>query len=420
MIRITGSKFHRVWKCPASAVLPQVDEGERNEPARNRGKAIHAYLERVAVVGQDVAMMECPDEDLRVLLRALDLDELPVNLATEVAYRIDLDSGVVRELGRNIDRAYEDIAGPPGKYEIDLTLDIVGVDLPGSTHFSGFVADYKSGHTKYPPPDMFGQTLLGALAVAQRERVGRVVVQLIHIHDDGDRHKVTRDVNEWDLGQFAEEGKAAIDLAYHYEAELEAGRGVKVNEGSHCQYCPAYKNCPAKVALVRSIPAEMTALGVNVVQQDGTIAKLDLRRSEITVARAAMQWMAVERLETVLKAIKTEICGLASFEEIPLPDGRVIGRCQTAKRELDGKIAGDVIEKRYGRAARAEVVLEKVSLERVSHAVIKRLEKGEKAQTRKGDGVVDQVMAEIDRLGGVGMRTTEEIKPYTPRRKKLK
>lgn len=42
-IAVTGSRVHRVWKCPASAILPQVvGDDSKREPARRRGKEIRS------------------------------------------------------------------------------------------------------------------------------------------------------------------------------------------------------------------------------------------------------------------------------------------------------------------------------------------------------------------------------------------
>jgi len=409
---ITGSKIHRIWKCPASAVLPQIDS-EDSSPAARRGQEIHAYLERVHLVGPEVALGECSDPTLTPLLRALDLDLLPVGLATEVAYAWNWQTRTARELGRNLGRAYTTATTPPDPItEIAITVDVVGAKPSQNI---GYVGDYKTGHGKLPAPDRFGQLLLGALCARAVYGLDECVVELLHIHSDGDHHANRRTVDSWDLDAFAEELYGAMTLVSHWEAEYTAGRGVDAHEGSHCGYCPAYNQCPAKTALIRQLPGELAALGVGAATEIG--GPLVIGPGAINVRNAADVWMLLERLSDVIDRAKAEICGMAAFEAIPLPDGRVIGRLQTERRAIDGRVGAEVLEERYGRATRDKYVELKLSLSAVQQAVVANLKPGEKCQTRKGDGVMDRVLAEIERRGGIGINSTDSVKPHVPKKR---
>lgn len=410
---ITGSRVHRAWKCPASVVLPQAPQDDRHEPARRRGKQIHAFLERVGVVGRDVALGECEDDALLPLLKSLDLDELPVHLATEVAYAWNWQARLGRELGRNLDRAYGSAAQPPDLLrEIPLTIDIVGSAM--AAHI-GFAADYKSGHSRYPPPDQFGQTLVAALCVRDVLQVDEVVVQLIHIHDDGGHHKATRTVDGWQLDAFMTELESSMSLVRAWEEDMASGRRPEPEpaEGPWCDHCPAFHGCPAKLQLVRQLPAELTAIGIKV--DDG--GKLTVDPRAMTAARAAASWMALERIEDVIAAAKQELCHVAAFHDIPLPDGRVLGRVQTERRKVDGRIAGEIIERRYGRAERDRTIAPACSLDALHQLVVRNIRPGEKiGPTKRGDGVLDRLIAEIEAKGGVDVVTTDAIKPHKPKR----
>lgn len=445
-IRSTGSKVHRVWKCPPSAVLPQIETIDEERPAADRGKAIHAFLERVAVIGRAAALAEAPRE-LQTLLECLDLDSLPIHLATEVAFLYDYRARTAREIGRSIGRDY---AGhlertgqaPQGPTELALTIDLAGVGAYGSAvaggigHRRGYAGDYKSGHTRYPPPDRFGQTLLAALCVLKAYDCADVVVELIYIRADGNHFTARRLVDEWDLEIFADELAAAMDLVDYAEAEYLANRGVPVREGPHCDHCPAFRQCPAKVALVRAIPAELASLGFTgpVIAGAarpalGTVAAGGLQR-----AKAAEIYMTVERIEEVLAIVKSEICNLAAHEPIDLPDGRVIGRLQTRREGLDGRIANAVIAQWFGAEAADRATDYKVSKEALREEVaayVRRrkaeLEATGEASTerlviesKKGDGVFDRILAELRRRGGVEVTETDAIKAHVPKRKALK
>lgn len=406
---ISGSRIHRVWKCPASAALPQIDSEDEPSPARDRGSKIHAFLERVGAVGRDQALAECGDAELYPLLVSIDTDALPVHLACEVAYAWNWKTGKARELGRGIGRNYELTAAPPTDDEIPATLDLVGY-----APRVGYVGDYKTGHSRLPAPDRNGQLLLGALCVQSVHGCDECVVELIHLHRDGDHHRVRRTVDSWELGAFAAELGAAMGQVEHWRAEYEAGREVSAREGSHCDHCPAFNACPAKTALIRAIPRELTAIGVS--QELDERGKFVMHGGAITASNASAIWMLLERLQDVIDRAKQEVCGIAAVAgEIALPDGRVIGRLQTERRVLDGRIGAEVIEERYGRQTRDEVVELKLSITALQKAVAKHIKPGQKVTGR--DGVLDLVLAEIERRGGVGLNTTDSIKPHVPRKR---
>lgn len=445
-MRPTGSKIHRVWKCPASAVLPQAyrDDSE-HEPARAKGQAIHAFLENVKRVGRSVALAEAPRE-LLPLLEALDLDDLPVGLACEVAFAWNWRTGAARELGRspNLPRTPDgavdyDKLGVDWSCEIPCTLDVVGVQRVGfgdpisvtpNPVNRGYVGDYKSGHGKYPAPDMFGQTLLGALCVRSVWGCDDVVVELIHIHDNGGHHKVRRTVTDWDLDAFAAELALAMGIVGGALYAIEHGgkpapAGALPTEGPWCEFCDAYKNCPAKLALVRSIPEKLYQLGV----RPGTLPDKDgveqyalvLTPGMLTVRNAADAWMAIELIEDALARAKQEICGIAAFEEIPLPDGRVIGFSPgQERREINGRIGAELLEKRYGRAERDLRVELSLTMAALRLAVASNLKAGEKIETKAGTGVYDRLLVELEGLGGLSTKTVGAgVKPHVPKKKRL-
>lgn len=472
-MRITGSKVHRIWKCPASAVLPQhamdIDRLEW-EPMRTRGQGVHGFLEVVGKVGRGAALAAAP-ADVVPLLEALDLDNLPVGLATEVSFAWNWQTGAVRELGRNLPRRpdggvdYDAVSfsalcstcqrrlndaaaegkegalvcdaclgGAPVDWscEVPLTIDVMGVALKEIAYQlgdqaprRGYVGDYKSGHTKYPAPDMFGQTLLAALCVARLYGCDDVVVELLHIHDNGGHHAVRRTVNEWDLLAF----EAELQHATYGAIRQPEGIENDIHEGAWCDYCPAFRSCPAKLALVRAIPEQLVQLGirqprVNVSPCDAESGQpmvdespaLVLTPGALTIRNAGAAWEAIERIEDVLARAKEEICSIGAFEEIPLSDGRVIGRLRTERKGLNGKVAAELLRKRLGPAA-AEYIEESVTLDALRKAVAKHRRPGEKIETKAGDGVYDKALQEVERRGGLELKVTDAVRPHVPKKR---
>lgn len=429
-IKTTGSAAHRVWKCPASAVLPQVpSDRSKYEPARDKGKAIHSFLERVKLIGRPAALAEAPKE-LLPMLEALDLENLPVSLATEVAFAWNWRTSAARELGRNLGRAYER-ADPPIDWgsEIPCTLDVVGVQEFDSIQgdedehgdlwtppSKGYVGDYKSGHTKYPAPDLFAQTLLGGACVRSVYGCDDVVLELITIHDNGGHHAVRRTVDEWELDIFERELAAAMLEVEHWEAEYARTGTVAAHEGPWCDWCDAYKSCPSKVALVREIPERLMVLGVRPDPESGALV---LTPGVISVRNASDAWMMAERIADVVNRIKEEICSIGAFEPIPLPDGRVIGHLHTERRSVNGRLAAELLEKRYGREERDKRVELSVTMASLRLAVVSNLKQGEKIETKAKTGEFDRLLEELERLGGIEVNTTDAVKPHVPKRKRL-
>lgn len=411
----TGSKWHRIWQCPPSAVRPQVVSDDREaklEPARGRGLAIHKYLEQVKAVGKEQALADSPPE-LIPLLSALDLEHLPVHLSTEVAFAYNWKTGAVRELGRNLGHRDYDSLGVDWSCEIPCTLDVIGVQENEKGVF-GFVGDYKTGFTRYPPPDKFGQTLLGGLCVRAIYKCTKVVLELIYIDEDGDHYPVRRVVDDWDL-DIAERSFAKAMLALEQaEADEDAGRSHAYHEGRHCDYCDAFKNCGAKTAMVRAMPAELIRLGV---KQDGTGA-LELTPGVITREVAANMFVAAEKIREAMGKVMTEVCGLAWSEPIPLADGRVIERYVTKKRDLDGRKAAAVLERRFGREGALEAIQIDVTFDSIRKLVAKRKAPDEKMETKRGDGALDVVLKEIENAGGIAANVSEVCKPHLPKKRK--
>lgn len=414
---------------------------------RTKGQGVHGFLEVVGKVGRGAALANAP-ADVVPMLEALDLENLPVGLATEVSFAWNWQTLGVRELGRNLPRRadgsvnYNDADGVwVSELEIPLTIDVMGVAAapsrwgpgPGGDieRRRGYVGDYKSGHTKYPAPDMFGQTLLAAVCVAKVYGCDDVVVELLHIHDNGGHHAVRRIVNEWDLQAFEAELQAAMGTVADRQRLADFGFGGRTDllpaeetptprEGPWCDYCPAFRGCPAKLALVRAIPERLLQLGIRPgtlpdkegVEQDALV----LMPGALTIRNAGAAWEAIERIEDVLARAKEEICSIGAFEAIPLSDGRVIGRLVTERRGLNGKVVAEILRERYGTAA-AEYIEESVTLSAMRQAVVKHIRPGEKIETKAKTGMFDRLVAEVEQRGGLKMKVTDAVRAHVPKKK---
>lgn len=413
MIQVTGSRAHRVWRCSASAVLPQrIDEEAeaRSEPARQRGKGVHSFLEMAAKEGRESALARTSKE-LRPLCEAIDLDEMPMRAMVEVAMAWDWRRRRGRLLGLNVShRQYHLFDEPPTEDEIPLTIDVIGDDPMG---VELLIADYKTGHTRLPAPDEFGQLLIAASAARSVWPVRQEFrVALIQIREDGSSYWASRNIDPWSLDVFEEELKASMEAALSGNAEAR--------EGAHCAHCPAIRGCPSKLALLRQMPESLARLGVGPPEQGSTSSGDDLifDARAITMAKAARAYQEAERIEEMMRLVKAEVCGLAWHEPIPLPDGRIIEPHTTTRRSIDARKAAVVLERHYGREAAMQALELETSFAAIQRLVAEKRKDGEKLSTKKGDGLLDRIEAELERAGAIESKTTENCSPHVPRKKK--
>lgn len=436
MVAITGSKVHRRWQCPASAVLPQdtsEDREAKTEPARGKGHAIHKYLERVRAIGVEAALSEVPS-DLLNMCRALDIDQLPTHLSTEVAYAWNWQTQTARELGRGLGHRDYDQLGVDWSCEVPTTLDVVGMaEVAGGRR--GYVGDYKTGRTRYPRPSRFGQTLLGAACIRYVMGLDDVIVELLYLGDDGQCYPVRDLVDGWTLDPFEREltvimeDRPALEAIYRTHGD----GGLSKREGPQCDFCGAFKHCGAKLGLVSRMPTELVKLGakrnergeISLAQGDSPGEwNIDVAPGAITVRNAAAVYEACERIEAMTKRMRTEICGMAYHEPIELSDGRVIAPRKSKRREVEGRIAAVVLERHYGRDAVMAKLDIKLPLATVREIVVEHIDHKAKPrqviESKKGDGVLDKIVDEIAKAGGISVNESEECKPYMPRKPRIK
>lgn len=404
-IQISGSKSHRVWKCPASAVLPQVDTDEQS-PYASRGKIIHRFLERCRIDEKEAALLEAPEE-MRPFLELLDIDELPTHVATEVTFAWDWRHRKGREIGRNLDRQYI-IPGfleglgiePLSATEHFVTVDVFGGEKRDGIYL-GLVGDYKTGHTRYPSPEKFAQTMLGAVAARSAHRFDEMILDVYYIDEKAENYRARRRVDEWDLDAFEESWANAMELVDSYEQLTLTGQTPNVVEGVHCQHCNATKSCPAKVGLVSRLP----------------VAIDDVRTGTMTRARAASAWLVLEQMGDLIKLMKEEIRGMAFHEPIELADGRVLSLVETERRALDASKAIPILRARYGQEAVDRAVDLSLSLGALEAEVNARRGPKEKLKTKNRDGVLDRILAEIDKAGGLEVRKTSNVTAKVPKKR---
>jgi hypothetical protein len=233
----TASRLHRASICPASAVLPRIEEATSR--AAERGKAVHQFLATVGTLGVEPALAAIPKE-WHQDCRLIDLDSLPqvdpMAWAHEVALVYNVHTGRAREVGRNLERSYPPLA--PG--EIAGTADVVAL-----TPDAVVVADWKTGWSKVPGAAVNWQVRFYALAAARAYGRERAVVAIVRLDSEGHARWDSAEFDEFDMATIEQE---LVALVARLEAEHERvarGERPRVVYGDHCAFCPAVRACPA-------------------------------------------------------------------------------------------------------------------------------------------------------------------------------
>jgi hypothetical protein len=385
---ITASRLQRAACCPASVVLPQVQE--ESEPAR-RGTAIHAFLAAAREVGREAALAEVPEEyrddceviDLDTLL-AGDLDEI----AAEVAFAFDVETGEARELGRNIGRAYQ--VRPT---EVAGTADVVAFGP-----FELFVADFKTGRGLVAAPRVNWQLKMLAVAASRTYGVHRVRAAIIRVREDGTPEYEATVFTAFDLDLAAAELRDLVQTTTKLNAAVVSGRAPDVNMGAHCRWCPAAPACPAINALAQRLAREPEKVAEEIA-------------ADLTPEKAGKAWVQLKLVEEVTRRVREGLYAFARQTPIHLGDGRVLGEVETRRRVLDGRVTFDCIELLHGHVVADEAVgieASQASIERALRSVAKETGTALAALKRS-------VMAAVDKSGGINVRVSRAVREHAVR-----
>lgn len=367
----SGSGFERLALCPASAALPHA---HHETVYTERGTAIHAFLEDVSKVGRDEALAAVPDE-WRPTCEAIDLTGLDVQLqlAAEVAFAYNVETGKVRELGRGAGRKYDDVT----EDELPTTLDVVGVRyLP--TIRRGLLADYKAGwQTRRLRVHTLPQMDVGALVMMRAFDLDVVDRHLIHVAEDTAPWVQRDTVERWEMDLFEDKVRTVWRAAKELRAELRTNLMPRdFNTGAWCEMCPAREWCPAQTAMLRSL--------LNRDFFDGAMRTDRLEDEDI-----AALWDSLREAKSALKMLTGRILGLASSRTISLgktSDGeeRWLGMMVTESNDvLDGEIAYDVLEEMLGPDVATEATTVTATKKDVDAAIKGAVPRGKGASTMR-------------------------------------
>lgn len=384
-MRPTASSLDRAGRCLGSALLPRVDE---ITDAASRGVALHAFLARVTEVGREEALGEV-DEAFRPACAAIDLDVLPTSaleVIPELALAYDPETGTARELGRNLGRRYP----PVHPREFVGTADIVTVSKAEVS-----VADFKTGRGLITPAKDNSQLRFLGLAAARLLGRRQLRVALIRIAEDGTPFFDSADFDAVELDAIEEDLRDLARRLDQAKALMALGEPPPVTTGIHCRRCPSLVYCPGQTALLKKLGGHTEAVADDILEA-------------LTPEQASTAWARMKVVEEVLRRAREALYAYARDNGITLANGVVVGEVETHRRQLDGRIAFEVLERLHGPAvARAAVDLDasQASIERALRGVAEAT--GEKLSTLKR-----VAMAEMDQAGAVSIRVSRSIREH--------
>lgn len=280
----SASALDRAMACRSSEVIPHVEEAPN--VYGEAGSTLHAFLERIGKEGPDArgaALDAIADDDPgKPLCEAFDVSMVPLGGHHELALAWNPDTDEGRILGEGIDRQYE-AHGADRLREYVGSEDFGGI-LPGGR---GLVLDYKSGRPKRARESwqMRGLSVMKAAAAHVDEIIGAHIV----VRGSGQPYWDWFEFDALMIASFKEEMRdLAADL--RKRPDVTDGRGLRVVEGDHCTYCPAFVRCPAKTALIHE-------MSVGLAPANATF-------DSIEVSAIPPLWLELDRYEAMIKRLR--------------------------------------------------------------------------------------------------------------------
>jgi RecB family exonuclease len=344
---ITASAVERVMACPASEALDHVQtESHYSE----RGRAIHDFLEQLTLArGRGLSLelarkeaLELISLEWRPVCEAIDVRRLPPleRFAPEyaMAWRpMPPDASEPEEykalgaLGSH--RGYR-AAGIDDSW-LAGTADLIAIGVRENGQRVAVVGDWKSGWSKRTEARRNPQLLFLAKMAMFLFDCPTAEVFLIVVEEGVPPRVDHATVGAWDMAVFTEELYRALEEVKLAHQVRRANGQLRQAAGPHCTHCPAFVHCPAKRALIASIPAG-TALDFRHAGEDDQLA-------------IAQRFEWFQEAEAAMARVKAAFREWAMTRPITLSDGKVYGPVLVGKEEIDGAAALELV-RRFVRA----------------------------------------------------------------------
>lgn len=367
---ISSSKLELVDRCPGAFTLPWIEESTAHSEA---GNARHAEDE-TAINAGDVP--EVYDERWPGL-----------SWRAEVSYAYDVATGLAREIGVGLRRAYGDL----GPFEVPGTIDAEG------RGDGVLVVVDRKGFEAQLPADHHPQVRFLALAAARAKPADHIEVA---IRPEIGPIDVAVVDPVFDLDVIAYDVKRRVIDTASLRSAARSGLEVPFHAGRWCRWCPAFNACPQQRELR------------DLVVQDDDHPEL---ATQIFVddQSAADVYALWKRIGILHKRIGQQLYAHAANQPIPLTNGKVFGRRETmGDREYDGAKVHEVISQieGLGRDVADRVVTMSLTQARFDEVIKPLVPRGKLASTKRA------VFGEVERRGGMTRKTTTTIDEHLPQK----
>lgn len=412
----SGSGLERFMNCIGSSVLPRALDAEGNQYS-DRGKELHAHLQRVGEGMKVDESLELVDERYRDAAAAIDTEQLRdvLGLTCEMTFAYNPVFDTARVLGVGLEREY--VAAGLTEDEIPVTMDVVGLNSRENPTV-GKVVDYKFGWAKLTPAERNWQMKGGALCLSRVYDLDEVGVQLIHMREKLPARRDVAVFSAADLAIAAAQARARWDEVLRARERFEQMKiEPEVTKGSWCHHCPSYHACGAQMALVRAAATREVYEEPN---RDGPIAHNDVARV----------YLMLEELEEPRRRLKAAVYAAAKERPVLIrteEDGTEVWLGVTeveGNLKLDANKAREIVREMLGKKRNDgtesdpadEISLYTVSQERIEAACKLRVPKGKGAEKMRA------VLAELKRRGGATKPVKHDVDLYKirPQQRSLK
>lgn len=352
-----------------------------------RGDAVHAYVLSDKPVKE---RLKAVPESERTWCETIDLEDIQKG-RYEVPFGFLPRSGTGRHLSRDpetgklVDLKEDELVG---------TADIFARIMVGEEP-AVFIGEVKSGLALHVPP--VKQCLQTAFYVVAAARAEGLSMGMVTIYRIGENGRVTPDTaifDGWHLDALELELADVVRRVKEQEAIREAGGQPRVSSGRHCDYCPAFHACPAKVNLA------LTLATGKLVGLEKEIMGL------LTPETAAQAYLRYKEVQEVLNRVREGIYGYARLNPVELGNGYVISEVEVSRPKLDGVITHKVLTALYGQETADGAVKLSTSKTAVRNALRGKVPYGTLASQNAA------VQRAIQEEGGLAITHRTEVKVH--------
>jgi len=345
MRTITASQVERATACHASMSL---QAAHTSGAASERGITVHAFVAAALVIGREAALSDVPlDSSARALCEQIDIDMIrgltgdDAEPKEELAMSFDPVTGIARELGKNIGRAYGDSSLIYG------TGDIISHNKRFAT-----VIDFKTGLSVAKAAVNWQMRTLAVMA-SRAYKVDQVRVALVYLKEGEDPYVDAHVFEAMDLDGDA----AALSELHKRVSAVSLIQNPDVSPGSHCKYCPAAISCPANTKLVKALPSAVSfSEAINHLILDP--------KTELTLGQLGSAYEQLIRYRDVIDQMVDGIKNVAITYPVPLPNGKRLELVRSERDSIDADMAHDILPKGVADAA-FELATSKAAIKRV-------------------------------------------------------